>query len=49
MFDILELDDRDTNTLEEISKNKEKTKKTIKTVLSRGKLNRQELDEMFLQ
>ena len=47
MFDML--DDRDSNTLEEISKSREKGKKTVKTVLSRGKLNRQELDEMFLQ
>lgn len=47
MFDML--DDRDSSTLDEISKSKEKGKKTIKTVLSRGKLNRQELDEMFLE
>ena len=46
MFDML--DDRDSNTLDEISRSREKTKKTVKTVLSRGKLNRQELDEMFL-
>jgi hypothetical protein len=47
MFDML--DDRDTSTLDEINTSKEKNKKTIKTVLSRGKLNRQELDEMFLE
>ncbi|MFP4117840.1 MAG: hypothetical protein ACLFTR_02860 [Candidatus Woesearchaeota archaeon] len=47
MFDIL--NDRDNNTLEEINKTKEKRKKTVKTVLSRGKLNRDELDEMFLE
>ncbi len=47
MFDML--DDRDSNTLEEISKTREKKQKTVKTVLSRGKLNRQELDEMFLE
>ncbi|MFW6230876.1 MAG: hypothetical protein ACOC32_02530 [Nanoarchaeota archaeon] len=47
MFDML--DDRDSTTLEEINKSKEKGKKTVKTVLSRGKLNRQELDEMFLE
>lgn len=46
MFDML--DDRDSNTLEEINKSKEKRRKTVKTVLSRGKLNKQELDEMFL-
>lgn len=47
MFDMLE--DRDNSTLEEINKTKEKSKKTVKTVLSRGKLNKQELDEMFLE
>lgn len=46
MFDML--DDRDTSQLEEISETRSKSKKTVKTVLSRGKLNRQELDEMFL-
>lgn len=46
MFDLL--DDRDTNQLDEINKHKEKSKKSVKTVLSRGKLNRQEIDEMFL-
>ncbi len=46
MFDML--DDRDSNTLEEINKTRDKNKKTVKTVLSRGKLNKQELDEMFL-
>ena len=47
MFDML--DDRDNSTLEEINLTKEKKRKTVKTVLSRGKLNRQELDEMFLE
>ena len=47
MFDML--DDRDSNTLEEINNRREKSRKTVKTVLSRGRLNKQELDEMFLQ
>ena len=46
MFDML--DDRDSATLEELRGSRDKSKKTVKTVLSRGKLNKKELDEMFL-
>jgi hypothetical protein len=46
-MDFMGLEDEDTNQLDQIKQNN-KSKKTLKTVLSRGKLNKRELDEMFL-
>ncbi len=45
---IMEFDDEDTIKLDEIKTNTKTTKKSLKTVMSRGKLNRREMDEMFL-
>lgn len=43
------LEDDDNTQLDEIKKNTEKSKKSLKTVLSRGKLDPREMDEMFLE
>ena len=43
------IDDRDTVQLDEIKIRKDRRKKSLKTVLNRGKLNSAEMDEMFLE
>jgi hypothetical protein len=45
---FMALEDEDNTQLDSIKKNNEKSKKSLKTVLSRGKLDKREMDEMFL-